>query len=287
MVTDFPAAPGQVPHDSPATPACGSDEPTAPATETVSRAELGKVIAERQAAKARARKAEEELAAMRKRLSDDGTDEAAPTPEPGWDGHTEGVATGDAADGDAANANVAATDTREPDPPAPADTETELSGLRRRLRDRDEQLAGILRDRDLRDAAVAAGAVNPDQVVALLRPRVAMRQTPAGQFAPEFLDEAGRPMLDDDGPVQRVDVFVTRFLSRPGNANLIRAGAAPGSGARPAGGTADPDTRPRTIAAFNRLPADQRRGAAMAMTRQEREHLLGLAAPTNAGFLSP
>ena len=112
----------------------GADAPAGDgrAREMVSRAELERVIAQRQAAKARAREAEQRLAEMRGRPNAGGAD---------------GPPEGD----------------REDD----ATTLTALQGENLQLK---RQLTSVLRDQGLRAAASAAGAVNPDQVVALLRP---------------------------------------------------------------------------------------------------------------------
>jgi len=237
----------------------GSDEPKEEAREVVSRAELAKVIAERQAAKDRARKAEQALTALRERPDppaetttgqDRPAEEAAPA--------TAGVA--DSADED-------------------------LSALRKRLRSREDQLAGILRDQRLRTAAAGAGAVNPDQMVAMLRSHVVMAEGADGQFAPGILDASGRPLLDDNGSPMGLETFVARFLSQSDNANLLRSSSAPGSGAKPAGGATGAEVAPRTLAQFNALPPERRRAVALGISRQQRQALLGLTPSAEAGYL--
>ncbi len=217
------------------------------AGEMVSRAELEKVIAQRQAAKARARKAEQQLAEAEART---GAGEAEASPEQGRE------------------------DTR-----AQAQAiEDENAQLKR-------QLTSVLRDQGLRAAAAAAGAVNPDQVVALLRLRVHMTLGEDGRLAPAFVDEAGRPIADDDGAVPDVQTFVGLFLSLPENANLVRAGATPGSGARPAGGASGPDARPRSLDEFNGLPEERRMQWALEMGPEKLRTLLGMGRAQDQGFL--
>jgi len=244
----------------------GSDEPNEEAREVVSRAELAKVIAERQAAKDRARKAEQALTALREQLPDS----------------TESTAGQDCAAGDEglAVADPAGSPAASPQPP-----DGELSALRKRLRSREDQLAGILRDQRLRTAAAKAGAVNPDQMVAMLRSHVVMAEGSDGQFAPGILDASGRPLLDDNGSPMGLETFVARFLSQPDNANLLRSSSAPGSGAKPAGGSTGAEVAPRTLAQFNALPPERRRAVALGISRQQRQALLGLTPSAEAGYL--
>jgi len=219
----------------------GSDEPMAdPARDMVPRAELEKVIRERQAAKQRARKAESELASL---------------------------------------AALPSSSTADPDSSEPAET------LQRKLRLRETQLAALLRDQQLRQAAARAGAINPDQVVGILRPRVVMAEGDDGELCPVFLDEAGRVELAEDGSAPDADAFVGRFLADPAQANLLRSSSVPGSGARPVGGTAPAEAVPQTLAEFNALPASRRRDAAMRMSRRQREAMLGIARPGADGYL--
>jgi len=233
-------------------PAEGTDVPDGDddGREAVSREELAKVIAQRQAAKARARLAERRLAELQ---------------------------AGANADPDAADADAAAE--------APADageTGEDLRAENARLR---EQLTRVLRDQGLRAAAAAAGAVNPDQVVALLRPRVRMDPGPDGRFVPTLLDEEGRPMDDGEGPAGGLETFVGLFLSLPENANLVRAEATGGSGARPAGGQALPERRPRSLAEFNALPEARRLQWALELGPDRLRTLLGLEDGSDPGFL--
>ncbi len=174
-------------------------------------------------------------------------------------------------------------------PPAAADSPTppaaDARTLRRRLAARERQLAALLRDQRLRAAALAAGAVNPDQVVALLRQQVRMVEGADGQFAPCFLDGRGRVAADEAGKLLDADGFVRTYLSRPENANLVRAGSVGGSGARLAGSAAAADGVPTTLADFNALDPRERRRVALKLSRRQREALLGLRPNEGAGYL--
>ena len=266
------------------TAAGGPEGSNAAARETVSRAELDKVIRERQAAKQRARSAETELAELRGRLEALETEGATPpggqTPPPGAMpacGHAGAGSDGDGLIGDDMAASGQGTQL---EPSASADAE-----LRQRLAAREAQLAGLLRDQRLRAAAASAGAVNPDQVVVLLRGSVRMVEREDGQFAPTFLDDAGRPAVDEAGTPLDADRFVQAYLTRPENANLVRACTVGGSGARLAGSAGPADGLSHTLADFNALPPSRRRQAALRLSRQQREALLGLGGADRAGYL--
>ena len=238
---------GMKPDEAPVEDA-GADAPAddGRAREMVSRAELEKVIAQRQAAKARAREAEQKLAELEGRLNGGGADAS-----PGED--------------------------REDD----ATTLTALQDENLQLK---RQLTSVLRDQGLRAAASAAGAINPDQVVALLRPKVQMDLAEDGRLAPSFLGEDGRPIADDEA-VPDLQTFVGLFLSLPENANLVKANTTPGSGARPAGRAAEPLTRPRSLEEFNGLPEADRMQWALEMGPERLRTLLGLGRPQDQGFL--
>lgn len=218
-----------------------------PAGEMVSRAELEKVIAQRQAAKTRARKAESRLAELETRL------DAEPAPAP------------DQADREDADARARA-----------------LGEQNRKLQ---RQLTNVLRDQGLHAAAAAAGAVNPDQVVALLRPRVQMQEVADGRMRPMVLDDDGLPVADESGEPVDMPTFVSLFLSLPENANLVRSAVTPGSGARPAGGAPALDGRPRSLEEFNDLPEPRRMQWAMELGPAKLRALLGLSRPGDRGFL--
>jgi hypothetical protein len=311
----------------------GEDSPVAgpegqTTRQTVPRAELEKVIRERQAAKQRARSAEAQLAELRRRLGG-GTGLAGGTgfqpvagDEAGLDisdanlaqddrglpqGESSTIAPADADDDVAAAAatapgdssllspadagdDVAAAAATAPNSSAPAAEESAAAPspdrtLRRRLAARERQLAAQLRDQRLRSAAQTAGAVNPDQVVSLLRQRVRMVESAGGQYAACFLDEHGRMALDEAGKLLDAEGFVRAYLSRPENANLVRAGSSGGSGARLAGSAATPDALPLTLADFKSLDPRERRKVALKLSRRQREALLGLSAGEGTGYL--
>ena len=192
-IDDSVASPGPATTD-----AAGAEAPAEPARDTVSRAELEKVIRQRQEARQRAREAEAALATL--------------------------------GDGD------------------PDGSDGIREQLARKLRDRETQLAALLRDAQLRAAAAKAGAINPDQVVGLLRSRTRMDERPDGRLAPVFLTDRGGDDWGDDGAPADADAFVGRFLADPANANLLRATSTPGSGAKPDGGAAPEAHVPRTLA---------------------------------------
>lgn len=243
----------------------GPEGPQSNARDMVPRAELDKVIRQRQIAKQRARDAERQLAAAREKL---------PNTPPADDG-------GPKEDGDADDGE------RDRDYAPGGDAAMRLQNTRliEDLRSREKKLASVLRDQQLYAAAVAAGAVSPSQIVELLRTRMAMEALPDGEFAPSFLDEGGRPLLDTDGPVSDVDAFVTSYLSHPSNANLVRSSSVPGSGAKPAGGSSNLVTEPCTLAEFNALPLERRREVALKMSKHQREAMLGISPPTHGGYL--
>jgi hypothetical protein len=254
----------------------GGPEGQNEARELVAREELDKVIRERQAAKQRARAAEAQVTQLKERLAQlEGEPDGAASPDVGNVAADNAAAPPDER-GNAAAQNVAANSAATapnhaataPDAPAADD-----AGLRQKLAARESQLAAVLRDERLRAAAQGAGAVNADQVVALLRQRVRMVEQPDGQFAPRFFDEQGRAATDEAGTPVEADAFVRGFLSRSENANLVRAGFVAGSGAR-VGGSAD--VLPLTLSDFHALPPSQRRQVALRLSRRQRESLLGM-----------
>ena len=236
--------------DAAALPQARTDVPQAddPTRETVSRAELEKVIAQRQTAKARARKAEHKLVELEAELRAAASGADAP-PD----------------DGDGSGTPEEAI-------------RQENSRLKR-------QLTSLLRDQGLRAAAAAVGAVNPDQVVALLRPRVEMDVDADGRLVPKFVDGQGRLIAQGDGKATDMQSFVALFLSLPENANLVKADTVPGSGARPAGGARWSEARPRSLEEFNGLPEEQRMRWALEMGPEKLRTLLGIGQIHDQGFL--
>lgn len=248
-------------------PTGGPDGPETGPADTVSRAGLTQLITERQAAEERARQAEAKLQELQEKL--------AGVPD------TETLKAFTAWQADQANrAGAAGEDGGRARP-------RELTELRDRNDALKAQLTDLLCDSALQ-AAAAPVAHNPSQVVALLRHRVRMAETPDGRFAPEFLDASGRPLLDGaGGAVGDAETFVRLFLSLPENANLVRAAGRPGSGARlPGGPVPSPEGRiPATMAEFLALSPAQRLRAAGAMTPRQRRELIGIAAAGAEGFL--
>ena len=164
----------------------------------------------------------------------------------------------------------------DPQPQAPAGVRKDA--LERRLMD-------LLRDQELRAAAVRAHAINPEQVVALLRDRVRMVPSPDGRLEPEFLDLGESASAGAECP-RDAQALVDLFLSRAENANLVRSIVTPGSGARQAGGLATGlDFMPRSKAEFLSLPSDQRLAVANRMTRQQRDAILGRTGSDGGGYL--
>lgn len=162
----------------------------------------------------------------------------------------------------------------------------QLDALRARNEALEGRLGGLLRDQELRRAAAQAGAINPEQVVAMLRDRVRLAATPEGRWTFELPAADGRPAPDGARAVRDVQHLVELFLSQSENANLVRPTVAPGSGARQAGGVAAmTDPMPRTKAEFLALPPDKRLALAHRMTRPQRDALLGRNAAEGGGYL--
>lgn len=248
-------------------PTVGPDGPEGGPADTVSAGELSELMRQREAARERACRAEAKLAELQEALAGM-PDAAALEAFRAWQA-------------DQADRAAAAAD----------GGEQVLRGRLAELRDRNEalkaQLTDLLCDSALRSAA-APVAHNPSQVVALLRHRVRMAETPDGRFAPEFLDASGRPVRDGaGGPVRDAETFVRLFLSLPENANLVRAAGRPGSGARlPGGPVPSPQERtPATMAEFLALSPAERLRAAGSMTPQQRRELIGIAVAGAEGFL--
>ncbi len=252
------------PAAAPVQPPAQTDSPDGQSTasrELVSREELDKAIKERQAAKLRARNAEAKLAQLQEQLKH------AADPQP--------------VESEAAESSDSVTE-------AAAAAESDDSAqqqLQQKLSATQEQLAHLLRDRELHAAAVAAGAINPEQIVALLAHRVRMVEQEDGQFSPQFLDDRGRAAVDGAGKPIDAETFVRSYLSQPQNANLVRATSAGGSGARLAGLPGQVSGLPQTLADFNSLPPSERRQAALRLSRAERQALLGLPGADRVGYL--
>lgn len=246
------------------------------AREMVSRAEMEKVIGERQAAKERARAAEE----VAKKIQADprlGIQDESWKAFQEWESHR-GIAEREKA---IKTGDVEAIETRVREP-----LQKQNVSLQQRNDVLKGQLTGLLKIQALKSAAVAAGAVNPDQVVGLLRDRVRMvEDTATGQFRPEYIDNDGQPMYDGNGNrIIEADIFVRSYLALPDNSNLVRSRAVPGSGAKLAGGS--PDSRkPTTVAEFLALPPERRQEIANSMSQDERKAFLGIQSQAEQGYL--
>jgi len=279
------AAPGEVsrqprPVAGPAQqgPSGGVDAPRSELRdeEAVSRAEFGKVVRQRQAAKEKARQLETELGQLRARLDDvPHEDELRRFRE--WNRLREQA--GLPMDQQAEDMHAIAHHLRGP-------LETRIEDLRGRRDALERRLIDLLRDQELRVAAARANAINPEQVIALLRDRVRMAESADGGFAPEFVGADGQPVFDGPQRVTEPQRFVELFLAMPENANLVRPTVTPGSGARRAGGPAtSSEPTPRSKAEFLSLPPEERLAVANRMTRAQRDAMLGRGSAEDGGYL--
>ena len=246
------------------------------AQETVSRAEMNTVIGERQAAKERARQAEKALADMQEKLK------AMPSAE-ALEAYNAWQADKDAQARDSA---MQKGDAEAIENGIRAKYEPRVKALEASVSSYQAQLSSLLRDDALQLAAAASGAHNPKQVVVLLRDRVKMTEHD-GRFVPDFRDADGQPMYD--GEAQRVTdaaTFVSMFLGQPENANLVKATARPGSGAKQPGGPPAPsDGIPTSLEAFNALPPEERDRVSRAMTQEQRLALLNVPQAGTEGYM--
>jgi len=259
-------------------PTGGADTPRNPldGEEAIPRAEFNKVVAQRQAAKEKVRQLTAEVEQLLSRLQTlpDGTELRA---FQDWKElhESEGISPGQ----QARDIQAIASSVRRP---LQAQVE-ELRGKRDVL---ERRLADLLRDQELRVAAARANAVNPEQVLSLLRDRVRMSRRADGQFVPECVDADGQPLPDGSEEVAGTQQLVDLFLSLPENANLVRSTVTPGSGARQAGGLANHmDFVPRSKAEFLSLPPEERLAVANRMTRQQRDVVIGRKAAGGGGYL--
>ena len=258
----------------------GADAPhvgqAASGGEVVSRTEFNKVVGQRQAAKDKVRHLTAEVEQLQARLGGQaGPGEGTPSPDSGGAGR----AAGDASF--AERPDELGDMDRLPEPVRAHIRE--LSGRKETL---EKRLADLLADRELRAAASRGQAINPDQVVALLRGRVRMIETTDGRFEARFADPGGQVALDGDKPFRDVRHFVDTFLARPENANLVRSTVLPGSGARQAGAAATAAVGvPLSKAECLALSPGQRLAAANRMTRRQRDGILGRNASDDGGYI--
>ena len=244
--------------------------------DVVSRAELDKVIGERQAAKEATRRLNQQLADMQEKVR------AMP-------------------DSDTLQAFQEWRKQQDEQAKAQAIEKGDVEALERRLRETftkqseakdakirafSEQLTQRTRDTALLEAETAASAYNPSQVVKLLRERVRMVELSDGTLAPEFLDsDLKTPAFDGSGNrVTDAKAFVNLFLSHPDNANLVRSTARPGPGAKPQG-TANRTGKPVSKDEFNALSDDEKARVAATMSTDEIRSLMGIGPAKSDGFL--
>jgi len=280
--SDIPAESGATPRDavdpSQQGSSGGADAPQNPfgAAETVPRAEFDKVVGQRQAAKEKMRQLSRQVDELLARVGTmPGEEELRAFQE--WRSRQQEAGVSH----EQQREDITFIEDRVRQP-----LEDRVDALRSRKDALEKQLTDLLRDQELRVAAARADAVNPEQVVALLRGRVRMSETAEGRFAPEFLTADGQPVFDGPERVTDVRRFVDLFLSQPENANLVRSTVTPGSGAKQAGGLAvNMDSMPRTKAEFLSLPPDERLRVANRMTRQQRDAILGRDSSDDGGYL--
>ena len=197
----------------------------------VDREELRHVIGQRQKLKAKLHDREATIEALQEQVATMTAERSAPPPE------------------------------AEPEPkaePPPEAGEARLQALQ-------SQLTGMQRDQAIQNAAARLGAVDPGEVLCLLRSRVRMVEQ-GGQFVPEYLDADGKPMLTSAGvPVTDPDSFVSGYLA--GKPHLCKSTTTPGSGAKPAGG--QPSGEPGTLAQLNAMEPDQRAAVVRKMSIEQ------------------
>lgn len=291
-MTATPSSPAASPGSAAPQPAAAPQQPAAvepdgsettpaegtPAPETVSKADLDDAIGRRQAALDRARTAEADLAEANKKLAE------VPSPDE-LSAYQAWKADADAQERDAAikKGDVESLEAKIREPLV-----AQIKAKDEKIASLEGQLTTVLVDAALSTAATDAGAHNPEQVVALLRPRVQMKATETGQYVPQFMDVDGQAAFDANGQrVADAGVFVKLFLALPENANLVTATLSPGSGAQPPGAPPQPQQAgmPRTLEEFNALPAEKKAEVARSMTPEQRQAFLGVQQPAKGGYI--
>ncbi len=262
-----PSGGAEAPQDALGDPAQGPVRSDGPAVGVISRAEFNKVVGQRQTAKEKVRQLTAQVDQLLARLSrPDEQDEGRTLPD---------------SKADSQATDLQAIEERLPDP-----VKAHIEDLRGRKETLENRLADLLADQELRVAAARARAINPDQVVALLRDRVRMIETATGRFEAHFLAHDGQAALDGDKPIRDAQRFVETFLAMPENTNLVRSTVTPGSGARQAGGAmTHMDPTPQSKAEFLALPPSQRLTVANRMTRQQRDSILGRGSADEGGYI--
>ena len=258
-----PAAPGQEPPKPDAAPQppapAGSDDPKP--DDMVKRSELDDAIGRRTSALDRAQKSEADVVAIQAKL------DAMPSAED-LKAFTEWRSDQDAVTRDkaikAGDVDGIVAKAQEPLLKQIEAKDTKITSLQ-------SQLTTLLRGNALKAAAVANNAMNPDQVVTLLRDRVQMTEGADGTFVAQYLDTDGKPMYGGPNaePVVDADTFVRLFLGLAGNENLVRSTVAPGSGAQTPGGGTQPTGTVRSLADLAKLTPEQRTKVVTEMTDEQ------------------
>ena len=288
----MPATGADAPQDEPGAAAEGAGGRDVADTDVVSRAEFNKVVGQRQTAKEKVRQLTAQVDQLLSRLGRM-TEQQASGPQGGGldlqDGKpgrqsrqgSQGSADGETP-ADPQAADLQAVQEHLPDP-----VKAHVEALRGRKEMLEKRLADLLADQELRVAAARAHAINPDQVVALLRGRVRMIETADGRYEANFTEPDGQAAIDaGNKPIRDARHFVDAFLALPENANLVRSTVIPGSGARQTGGVmTHVDPMPQSKAEFLALPPSQRLNVANRMTRQQRDTILGRSSADEGGYI--
>jgi hypothetical protein len=273
------------PQDEPGAAADGAGGSGAADAEVVSRAEFNKVVGQRQAAKEKVRQLTAQVDQLLSRLGRT-PEQQASGPQGGRLDLQDGKPGRQSADGEMP-ADFQAADLQAVQEHLPAPVKAHVEALRGRKEMLEKRLADLLADQELRVAAARANAINPDQVVALLRGRVRMIETADGRYEAHFTAPDGQAAIDGGNkPIRDARHFVDAFLALPENANLVRSTVIPGSGARQAGGVmTHVDPMPQSKAEFLALPPSQRLTVANRMTRQQRDSILGRSSADEGGYI--
>jgi len=297
LSADAASVGAQAPQNEPGAAGEGTDGRDAAEPDVVSRAEFNKVVSQRQAAKEKVRQLTAQVDQLLARLGRMADQQAsgpqgdrlalqdskagrqprqAVSPQGGPQGSAEMEMPADAQ----------AADLQAVQEHLPAPVQASVEALRGRKEMLEKRLADLLADQELRVAAARANAINPDQVVALLRGRVRMIETADGRYEAHFTAPDGQAAIDGGKPIRDARHFVETFLALPENANLVRSTVIPGSGARQAGGVmTHMDPMPQSKAEFMALPPSQRLTVANRMTRQQRDSILGRSFADDGGYI--
>ncbi len=252
--------------------------------DVVSRAEFNKVVGQRQTAKEKVRQLMAQVDQLLARLGR--TPEQQASGPQGDRPALQDTKAGRPSAESETPADAQAADTQAAQEHLPAPARSHVEALRGRKEMLEKRLADLLADQELRVAALRANAINPDQVVALLRGGVRMIETADGRYEAHFTAPDGQAAFSGGKPIRDTRHFVDAFLALPENANLVRSTVIPGSGARQAGGVmTHMDPMPQSKAEFLALPPSQRLTVANRMTRQQRDGILGRSSADDGGYI--